>query len=168
MYTINTKSSVTKPAQKENLEKGHQFEDFVVTLFNKNKYRLLVWRSDKRASNGVYPESNSYPDLEFRTNGRGSYRFAIECKWRANFFKGQVFWATLEQQKAYRDFERENNIPVFVAIGIGGAPDKPEKLYVTPLQCFKPFVKVYESELIPYSRAPKKELNFNKNQLTLF
>lgn len=168
MQKIIIKSSSNRPSKSDNLEKGHLFENFIVTLFNKNKYRLVVWRSDKRASNGVYPESNSYPDLEFRTAGRGSYRFAVECKWRAGFYNGQLFWANTEQQFMYQKYSSENNIPVFVAIGVGGSPDNPEKLFVTPLQNFKNFEHVYENELIPYSRVPRKELNFNEIQITLF
>lgn len=168
MHKIITQKTTIKHSPSDNFEKGHLFENFIVTLFNKNKYRLTVWRSDKKASNGVFPESNSYPDLEFRTIGRGSYSFAVECKWRAGFYNGQIFWATTEQQFTYSKYSRENRIPVFVAIGVGGTPDNPEKLFVTPLQNFKNFENVYENELIPYSRIPKKELTYNENQVTLF
>jgi hypothetical protein len=151
----------------DNFEVGRIFEDFIVTLFNERNFRLLEWRSDKRASNGVFPLSSSYPDLEFRSLGKKNYRFAVECKWRNKFYDGMVDWATQNQINSYKDFQYQNNISVFVAIGVGGLPSNPEKLFVTPLNHICKYTDVYESHLMPYKRNPELKIEDAK-QLKLF
>lgn len=151
-----------------NFQKGHAFEDFIITLFNERRFKLLEWRSDKRATNGVFPLSNIFPDLEFAFMGWRSRRFAVECKWRKSFNEGKIYWASLYQIINYVRFQSESNIPVFVAIGIGGEPKNPEKLFVTPLNNIKGFPEVYESQLIPYKRETKRQFYFNTYQLELF
>jgi hypothetical protein len=50
----------------------------------------MVWRSDKY-SNGRYAESNRYPDLELKqVNLHQEMDFAVECKWRKQFYNGQL------------------------------------------------------------------------------
>jgi hypothetical protein len=126
----------------ESLRKGHQFEDYIITLFNERKFKLIEWRSDKKASNGVYPESCTYPDLEFAFLGRRKHRFAVECKWREDFKDGKIKWSYLKQIETYCNFQSERNIPVFIAIGIGGLPTHPERLFVTPLHDIKNYTYV--------------------------
>jgi hypothetical protein len=80
MNKIFTKPHLEERVIERSRQKGYEFEGYVVTLFNENNFQLLEWRSDKKASNGVYPLSCTYPDLEFRSRGKGSQRFAVECK----------------------------------------------------------------------------------------
>jgi len=41
--------------------------------------------------NGRYAESNKDPDIVFRLNTKnGQHYFAVECKWRSNFYQGKV------------------------------------------------------------------------------
>src|SRR5690606_25966234 len=93
----------------------------------------LEWRSAPNSSNGMFVESNRLPDLEFVYLGKWQQRFAIECKWREKFVDGKIEWANQKKISNYVAYEFQNCIPVFVAIGIGGSPDCPEKLFVTPL-----------------------------------
>lgn len=152
----------------ESLQKGHDFEDYIITLFNQRKFKLIEWRSDKTASNGVYPESCTYPDLEFAFIGRKKYRFAVECKWREDFKQGRIKWSYQKQIDTYVNYQSEKNIPVFIAIGIGGLPGDPEKLFVTPLHDIKNNNIVSESDLLPYIRNPKHRFFYNTFQLKLF
>jgi len=151
----------------DNFAIGHAFEDYVVTLFNKRRFRLLEWRSDKKATNGVFPLSNSLPDLEFDTTGRKKYRFAIECKWRKNFYYGGIDWANGEQIFKYQEYQNQNRIQVYVAIGIGGVSSNPEKLFITPLDHICMYTRVFESHLFPYKKNTKQEYEYAE-QLDLF
>jgi hypothetical protein len=146
---------------------GHLFEDFIVTLFNKRSFRLLEWRSDKKASNGAFPLSCTYPDLEFHSLGRYRRRFAIECKWRKKYYRGGIEWATKEQISIYLNYQKECNIPVFVAIGIGGTPKNPERLFITPLDHVSMYTRLYESHLTPFKRSPEQHFD-DTSQLELF
>lgn len=146
----NTKDNNTansEPAQDYNLEssaevseaekKGQDFEKFAISLFNKESFRLKEWRSDKY-HNGRYAESNRYPDIVMELQLQtGEYPFAIECKWRKDFYKGSIEWATEKQIEIYNTFATERGIPVFVMIGIGGEPNAPESVYIAPLSSLK-------------------------------
>ena len=134
---------------------GHAFEDYIVTLFNKRNFRLLEWRSDKKASNGAYPLNNTLPDLEFETKARNSYHFAIECKFRKAFYYGGVNWASREQILKYQSYQNQNRIQVYVAIGIGGLPTNPEELFITPLYHICKYTRVFQSYLFKYKKIQK-------------
>jgi hypothetical protein len=54
-------------------------------------------------------------------------------QWRNQFREGGIDWAKPFQIQTYINYQAQNRIPVFIAIGIGGRPKKPEKLFVTPL-----------------------------------
>jgi len=168
MNTLFTGPAIQQFYRSDSFQKGHDFEDYIITLFNERKFRLIEWRSDKTASNGVYPESCAYPDLEFAFLGRRRYRFAIECKWREKFNEGKIKWAYNKQIATYVNYQSEKNIPVFIAIGIGGEPSNPGKLFVTPLDYIRTQIEVYESDLMPYKRNPKHKFFYNTFQLKLF
>ncbi|CAK8715127.1 MAG: hypothetical protein CDV28_12831 [Candidatus Electronema aureum] len=57
----NTVSSSIEE-QKNAKEKGDAFENYVISKFDRNFFRLKDMRSDKGIK-GFYPESNNYPDL---------------------------------------------------------------------------------------------------------
>lgn len=70
--------SITQP---EELLKGREFEDYILSLFNIQKGGALIlqeWQGDKTYGM-VQPENNSNPDFVFRFDKK---EFAIECKWR--------------------------------------------------------------------------------------
>ena len=60
--------------------------------------------------------------------------FYVECKWRKKLYKDGVEFATIDQLERYKNFEKKNNIPVFIAIGLGGVGAEPEQLFVVPLR----------------------------------
>lgn len=168
MSTLIAYPSTKRIYQSDSFQKGHDFEDYIITLFNERKFKLVEWRSDKTASNGVYPESCMYPDLEFAFIGRKRYKFAIECKWREKFKDGKIKWAYNKQIDNYLSYQSERNIPVFIAIGVGGQANNPEQLFVTPLDQIKMNTEVYESDLITFRRNPKHKFYYNTFQLKLF
>ena len=129
----NRISSITLPEQ---LLKGREFEDFVLTELlgigsNGNTMKLLEWRGDKSIA-GVFPESNRYPDFVISLDHRK--KVALECKWRKKLptsFKKDVF--SPERIELFKSYSDENSISIWFIIGVGGEPSAPELLYQVPL-----------------------------------
>lgn len=136
--------------------KGLEFEGFVLRLLQlKSRYDMVLreWRSDKMVE-GLGAEASSYPDMVLmQYEGEKMVEFAIECKWRKHFegIYGQLTWTDNESMTRYRLFEEEKNIPVFVAIGVGGVPSSPETLYIVPLDKITS-VKINRAWLQKYKR----------------
>jgi hypothetical protein len=166
-------SNTTLPAtphvrQPDSFEKGRLFEDCIIKLFNEKHFKLIKWRKAEKVTDNSYLFDRSNPDLELVFVGAKRHRFAVECKWRKEFIAGKIDWANSYQICVYEDFQQQNRIPVFIAIGVGGEPSNPEKLFVTPLDQISMFTEVYESELIPYKRKPTHRFFYNTVQLKLF
>jgi hypothetical protein len=137
-----------------NAEKGSEFERYVVELFDKKNFRLINWRSDKKAG-AHYPLSNMDPDLEIEY--RDSYnkiRFALECKWRQSFFNNRIEWAKDYQLRNYKNYESSKNQTVFIIIGVGGTPNQPKEVFIVPLRSITACI-LYKSDLEQYRRYKK-------------
>jgi len=143
LFNLGKTTDVTPAAEEEKTakEKGDAFEHYVISKFDRNFFRLKDMRSDKGVK-GFYPESNKYPDLVLEYKPSSS-QFAVECKWRAGWWRREggeesIDWAGGDKKiQNYNEYAEKNNIPVFVVIGLGGEPDKPEKLFVAPLNALK-------------------------------
>lgn len=98
------------------------FIDFVAGKFNKDEYRL-----DRKGS-GQNP-----PDLLFRLSDSPSIQFAIACHHTSAFSPTNALEISPEQIDNYYRFQQDNNYTVFVILGAGGTPEKPEKIFVVPL-----------------------------------
>lgn len=44
-----------------------------------------------------------------------------------------VEWSNPKQRERYLKYAEDNDIEVFIVIGLGGAPDSPEQVFVVPL-----------------------------------
>ncbi|SHF94189.1 hypothetical protein [Flavisolibacter ginsengisoli] len=152
-------------------EKGEAFEKFVASLFNlkSKRFELLHYNSENAILYGLAAAKCLYPDLKFLfyTKDR-PFKFAIECKWKQSFGTGHFQWADSHRIKNYMAYEKRNHIPMFIAIGIGGHPASPDKLYLTPLSHFGYKTEVFERDLIPYRRNPKRRFFYDARQLKLF
>lgn len=139
-----------------NKKKGDDFEKFVVQKFNKRFFKLKGWTGDKYV-NGVYAETTLHPDLllEHSADNQTS-EFAVECKWRSDFFNNGIVFTTPEQLTRYQDFAASRKIPVFIAIGIGGEASNPKHLYIVPL-------RVIKSSFIPNAILTKFQKQIDKN-----
>lgn len=147
------KAAISKSISDENKEKGDTFEKYIVKNFSPKYFTLQEWRSDKYVD-GVYAVSNHFPDLEvvFELKSKGvKEAFAIECKWRKNYFKNGVEWAKNYQIENYKEYAEKVNIPVFVVIGMGGKPSKPNELFIVPLSEIKSNI-LTKSELEKYKK----------------
>jgi len=112
-------------------EKGDLFEDYVIQYVAKaTKSMDLRGKNADYHHKGVSGKENMEPDLKFSLNG---IDFAIECKWRSRFINGKIDWAKGYQVNNYNKYQTEHKEPVFIAIGIGGEPDRPSSFYFLPL-----------------------------------
>lgn len=151
-------------------EKGDAFENYVVNLLSEKsgRFQLLDWRSDKMSSMGRYPLSSHLPDLLIGFHdGSTLHKFAIECKWRKDFQDNSIEWASKRQIENYLAYQKEQNLPVFVAIGVGGLSDDPEKLYLTTLNSIAGASSVSKSKLSAYKRNPQHKFFYNTQQKKL-
>lgn len=127
--------------REQNLKKGGEFENWVVSKFDSRYFKVLEWRGDK-ASHGHYAESSRSPDLEMDfALKEQTMRFAVECKWRKSFYRDGIEWSYPGQIDSYRSFASTRKMPVFVVLGVGGTPGDPNEVFVVPLPELKsPFV----------------------------
>ncbi len=115
-------------------KKGDDFEKFIIQKFDSKYFRIKEWAGDKYVK-GIYAETTQQPDILLEFNHKKeSAEFWVECKWRQERHEGGIKFAYPDQYKRYKKFETDKNIPVFIAIGVGGKAGSPEKLYIVPLQ----------------------------------
>lgn len=118
-------------ASNQNTQKGKAFEEYVIDLFLKENKIVLISRVSDFYKNGKYAQDNKTPDLKFSYKNKS---FAMECKYRSSFSENNsITWATDYQIDNYKQFETNNNMKVYIAIGIGGTADAPKELYLVPL-----------------------------------
>jgi hypothetical protein len=126
---------------------------------NSKYHRIKEWRGDKFVD-GIYAESTKNPDIEIELSVRDTKKiFAVESKWRRSYFKNGIQWARKEQIYNYKRYSEENNIPVFVVIGVGNNPENPEDVFVIPLDDLtEPFLTL--DFLLKYKRLDKSKYFF--------
>lgn len=159
MSKFYTPSAFPKKVEEDNYEKGRLFEEYIIKLFHGQSFYLKKWRKSQKLDD-IYSNIDLLnPDIELELvfTGAKRYRFAVECKWKSRFYNGRIKWAKDHQICAYRIFQDRTRIPVFVAIGIGGEPGNPEKLFLTPLDNIFMYEELYEENLIPYKRKNSRE-----------
>jgi hypothetical protein len=168
MNSIFNRRPVTRIYNKESIEKGRLFEEYVKNLFNQQNFRLKKWNKSQIVPPDTYIGGLSNPDLELVFQRNKSYPFAVECKWQQKVYGEKIIWATRKQINFYEGFQRQNAMPVFIVIGIGGEPSSPLELFVTPLDNIKHFPEVRYQQLIRYERKPTRKFFFDVYQGKLF
>lgn len=117
-----------------NQKAGLDFEKFIVQKFDKKYFAIRNWAGDKFVE-GRYADTTTQPDIQLSLKLRGdSFPFAVECKWRSEPKGDFIRFANDEQLERYKAFERQENYPVFIALGIGGKPSSPAELYILPIE----------------------------------
>lgn len=147
-------------------KKGLDFEKFVVQKFSKRYFKVKEWTGDKYVE-GVYAETNQYPDLLMEFFGLNQKKeFAVECKWRQNSVNDGIPFSTNAQLDRYRDYAKKKKVPVFIAIGLGGKGAAPERLFIIPLKDIsKPFM--FFNQLKPYEAEIRKDFFFDHKKVEL-
>lgn len=139
---------------------GDDFEKYVVQKFNSKYFNVVEWAGDKYV-NGIYADTTLEPDLkmEFRLRNETEV-FSVECKWRGSLKNGSVQFARKGQFDRYKKFELEKNIPVFIALGIGGKASSPEILYILPLRLLNSN-SITKEELKQYQKNISKDFFYD-------
>lgn len=163
----STHQSFTKKSSIDSYEKGRLFEEHIISLFNKRHFKVLEWNKAERDSELWTSGNLSDPDLKLMFSRSKNYQFAVECKWRKRFYGEKINWAKPHHIERYIEFARKKRIRVFIVIGIGGTPENPNELYVTPLDYIKYSTSVKRSDL-PYNRKPTRRFFYNTVQLLLY
>lgn len=113
-------------------KKGTRFEQYVSTLFPEPDFIIQDRTRDVSKFLNRRVESDMHPDFLFRNQKTGK-SFAVECKWRGKWAQnknGEIgLWWNRTQGERYAAYGKESGIPVFIAIGIGGSPEKPTEVY---------------------------------------
>ena len=132
---VETIETTQKEIEVERTEKqkGDDFEKYIVQKFSKNYFSIVEWTGDKYIE-GMYAMSNTHPDLTLRFKMKDIEKdFAVECKYRSDYYKNGVEWCSEQQLQNYKNFATDKEIKVFVAIGMGGVATAPEELFIIPL-----------------------------------
>lgn len=108
------------------------FEAHIADKFDREEYRLVHWRRDKKSRKEFCMEGFQ-PALSFQLADNSSIQFSIECQYLSAFTNTNAIGVTTDQIEKCYSFQQENNKPVFVIFGVGGSPEKPERIYVVPL-----------------------------------
>ncbi|AEK19322.1 hypothetical protein [Methanococcus maripaludis] len=138
-------------------EKGTAFELCCLDIFPEKDFDLLEMTHNPDSANGRFVKSDLNPDLQFKDKKTGN-NFSVECKYRSSLFKGAFSWAKNKAQAdRYREYEKENEIPVFIAMGLGGTPEKPEQIFLMPLKEIK-YNSLFPSVLKDYEIKEAKDV----------
>ena len=133
---------------------GNDFEDYVITMFDPEKFELIHRTPTNDDTNGRFVHSMVYPDLRFREKSTGR-RFWVEVKYRARTEEhGEITWCNDNQLRHYKRTMYETRDPVFIIIGVGGPTQCPQKVYCLNLERInftRLFYRTYKDNRI-YSR----------------
>ena len=112
---------------------GNDFEDYVITMFNPEKFELIHRTPTNDDTNGRFVHSMVYPDLRFREIATGR-KFWVEVKFRAHTEdRGVITWCNDNQLRNYKRTMYESRDPVFIMIGVGGTVRCPASVYLLNL-----------------------------------
>jgi hypothetical protein len=112
--------------------KGEDFEKCLRNkVYVKKEYDLVMKTHDFHENQKDYVESSLYPDYLFR-NKKTNKEFWVEAKFRTKLYKGNIEWCSYYQLKRYKKLPKDYN--TIIAIGFGGRPKNPDKIYLIPLE----------------------------------
>jgi hypothetical protein len=138
----------------ESVDKGNDFEKYVVKHFDSRYFSLVQWTMDINRKHDRFVEADAGPDLTVRYIPTNEI-FYVECKFRSGLYEEKLHWSKPEQLKRYQDFARENRYPFFVVIGFGGIPSYPERMFCIPLEEAR-YPALYPSVFEKFERNPDK------------
>ena len=138
---------------------GLAFEKHVMRLLERD-FEVIGWMGDGRHTKD---EVDFSPDIVAKNRKTGAF-VGVECKFRSTHFLGRIAWAKEYQLKKYGRFREEADCPLFIVIGLGGVPDKPDYMYAVPLwQATHNQLKT--NELKRYRRNPLRPFEWHAGLL---
>lgn len=146
---------------------GKLFEEYMAeNLLKTNTF--VRWSNDKNAK-GIIDSTASNPDLLFATKEESPKLFAVECKWHEEFNNLARIAKYADQLERYQSYQKEENIPVFIAIGYGITGKRIEKVYIVPLNFVlierQNMTNISIDKLKPFEVNDISNIQFVDNQL---
>ncbi len=136
--------------------RGDDFEQYVKTeLFPRESYDILYKTRDYRGNGNDYFTPSRQPDCKYVSKNEG-LEFFVETKFRAKFQDQILEWCKFFELKHYQEIDLV--IPVLIAIGLGGRPSTPERVFLVPVKHVK-FVKLYPSLMQKYEVEPDRPVS---------
>nr|WP_321227754.1 hypothetical protein [uncultured Psychroserpens sp.] len=150
--------------QYSSFKKGELFEKFVEDeLFKVSDYDL-IHRTNSIIQNATrYAEDTLKPDFKFRCK-KTEQEFYVEAKFRSGFnAKDMIEVISYNQIERFKLIQKEENTPVYIAVGYGGLPDNPNYVSLIPLDELS-YIELYNSFLrrfhIDKTLVDSSRLNF--------
>jgi hypothetical protein len=137
--------------------KGVRFEKYTANLFPKDKW-VISEKFDRIV------ESDMNPDFTFRHIATGKH-LAVECKFRSYFLRGKYgddgMWWKKVQGERYKKYGEVKNVPVYIILGLGGTPARPDRVFLCPLHVFNeaPYGFITEKILKPFERKANEKVS---------
>lgn len=144
--------------------KGDLFEDYVRNLFPDEEYGLVHVTPRANDHDGRKIESRLMPDFQFR-HRRTNHLFWVECKYRADLFRGKLQWCEPWQLERFKKFQESSRpAKVFIVIGLGGKSSKPHQMYCIPLDEIQ-YPGLYPNTIAQYLRPPNNIFRYSAGRL---
>lgn len=144
--------------------KGQRFEDFIESRFSPKYFNIVEKTHSFKENSDRYIESSLNPDFTFRYMPTGE-TFAVECKYRSELYKGKLSWCNENQLKRYNDFQTNRQIPVFIAVGLGGKQLNPDRLFCIPLSEAK-YPNLFPSVFERFEKKPDSYFFWKNKKLS--
>lgn len=153
-FVNKLKRAVEVLKEDESVEKGNDFEKYVVSLFDDKYFSIVQWSTDITRKHNRFVESDAGPDLIVLYIPKDEV-FCVGCKFRSSLFEDKLQWSDPQQLRRYQSFAREKRLPFFVVIGFGGDPSYPKRMFCIPLGEAR-YPALYPSILEKFERKPEK------------
>ncbi len=138
---------------------GLAFERLIIGLFGRDFE--VKWIRD----GATKEEVDFCPDLEVRHIPSGD-AFGVECKYRASHFLGRLPWAKEYQLKKYSRYREVTGKPLFVVIGLGGTPERPDYMYCVP--AWRAGATMLDADSLKrYRRDPRRKFRWDEKAHSL-
>ena len=153
-------AALNEAAKPRTAVKGAEFENYVHRhIFPPSHYDLINRTPGYTNHRDEFMESAREPDFKFRDR-KSKREFYVEAKYRSGFFEQGIDWCQYYQLKRYRAMDED--VPVFVVIGVGGTASSPEYVFLFPVRNAR-YTRLFFSRLqpfeIPHSRLSPRKLN---------
>ncbi|MDP2692438.1 MAG: hypothetical protein Q8O88_02220 [bacterium] len=131
----------------DSFKKGYLFEKFVENeLFQATDYTLVHRTNTYDQNESRYAEETLRPDFKFRCI-KTKQEFYVEVKYRSRFnAENKLEVISYTQIERFKVIQKEESIPIFIAIGYGGSPENPANISLISLTQLS-YLEVYPTYL---------------------
>jgi hypothetical protein len=146
----------------ETFIKGEKFQDYIRDhLFTKDKFDMLHKTHAYAINKKDFAiEDNIKPDFKFRVRETRE-EFWVEAKYRTKYDEDKVECYRPDQLERYK----EEELPVYIALGLGGDPDLPDQVFLIPVKYIQSsYPKLFLSFLKKYAVPKDKPIDYKRLQ----